>query len=290
MANFILIDLGTTNIKLDFIENGQIIKHIVEKNTTSVFGKDVITRLYSKNKTGLEVAQKLRAVLDSLIGNNLNALNVDEILIAGNAVMISLLLGLNTSSLDSFPFRIKDVKSYNLLGSDLDLFSVKDVMAYIPLPLGGMVGSDFLSVVISSFSKETTLLFDVGTNTEIGLLKNGHLFFCSVPGGSSYKKNNDNKLLIASIFAGYETLLLETNTVELDVKKIIVTGELGIKEYKQIFDFLPENKVDFADGLVLSGLKALSTDRKIEHIIVDKSHFIALAENETFKKKYLELI
>lgn len=221
--NYIVIDLGTTNIKMSLIDGASFerVNFLEFKNEQSIMGKDIISRIFSikKNKNKSLISKNTVRLLNEkmkvLLKENIDDLNLNKeiksIHILGNPTMINLLLDKEIENLGEGDFSSEESK-LSVISSDELSFFIKDIDVFIPPFLGGEVGSDMLGCLytlcflseyknicdlttkdfkgknfdLSNLNNKNILLLDIGTNIEIALIKGKHFIYTSSPGGSAF--------------------------------------------------------------------------------------------------------
>ncbi len=183
------IDLGTTSVTLSLVDLGseQELACIVCPNPQSAFGPDIMSRLsFALMKPGNGVILR-QLVLDSITGafshlmkmTGLEPEQATKAVLVGNTAMHHLALGLPVESLSTHPF-----KAFTLDPLEVSMAGLPPL--YAPPPVGSFVGSDLVSAAIATgiaSQNHTSLLVDVGTNSEVLLNRRGRLYACSAPAG-----------------------------------------------------------------------------------------------------------
>ena len=198
------IDIGTTTVVMALLDlkTGAIKARRSFFNPQRVYAGDVISRIRSANEGFLEKMRQL--ITESIIGGLGELLkaggitggisSIDEMVIAGNTVMIHLLLGLPCESLGVSPFKInhtlKDIYSFN------EIFALNNSAAPCSLPqvkiipwLSAFVGGDITSGLLSVLpeKKKRFLFIDLGTNGEIALFYDGETAVTSSAAGPAFE-------------------------------------------------------------------------------------------------------
>lgn len=174
-AEILAVDVGTTAIKWAYAKPDQGPFSI--PNPQSPAGSDVLARVrYATSHP--EGGNVLRmAVLGAL--QAMAARGVCEVVVAGNTVMLALLLGVPVAGLGSAPYRMPVFGGSVCLSSGLP-------PVYVPPPLAPFVGSDLSAGVIACLTAglpQPFVLVDLGTNGEIVWYEKGRLVVSSVPMG-----------------------------------------------------------------------------------------------------------
>lgn len=174
-AEILAVDVGTTALKWAYAlpDHGPF----STPNPQAPVGSDVLARVrYATSRP--EGGDVLRAaVLDSIAA--MAARGVREVVLAGNTVMLALLLGVSVAGLGAAPYRMPAFGGAVCLSADLP-------PAYVPPPLAPFVGSDLSAGVIACLAEnlpQPFVLVDLGTNGEIVWYEQGKLVVSSVPMG-----------------------------------------------------------------------------------------------------------
>ncbi|MGQ9500756.1 MAG: ASKHA domain-containing protein [Anaerolineae bacterium] len=177
------VDLGSTKIAgyLVDLRNGHVLATHGMMNPQISYGEDIVSRItYTENVP--EGAARLQQVvvegLNQLIEALCNAAGTDprhilEGVIVGNTAMHHLLLCLPTRYLARSPFIPAVVGDLEVKARDIGLLLAPGAHVYIPPNIAGYVGADHVAVLIATaraWSEGTTLVIDIGTNTEISLI------------------------------------------------------------------------------------------------------------------------
>jgi len=176
----VTIDVGTTSVVLYAynLKTGELLKTYSDLNTQISMGADVISRIMyaESSKTGLG---ELNEKIINTINNMLNKADLDlpefkdnlyNVILCGNSTMQHLLFNLRPDSLGSSPFTSITKDYIECFGEELLIKSAdRCKVLFLPL-LGGFVGSDTTSVLLTiGNDTENKLIIDLGTNGEIAV-------------------------------------------------------------------------------------------------------------------------
>lgn len=174
------VDIGTTTVALYLydLNNGELLHTASALNRQITHGGDVIARILACQ----EDPQALTA-LQTCILSTIDALLADcyshfshaaqalyQLVVCGNSTMAHLFFGLNPKSLGAFPYTnvtTDRIETHNAhLGLNLPEFAT---IQFLPL-LGGFVGADTTSVLLT-LPQDTRhyLVIDLGTNGELAV-------------------------------------------------------------------------------------------------------------------------
>jgi uncharacterized 2Fe-2S/4Fe-4S cluster protein (DUF4445 family) len=191
------VDLGTTNVAaflLD-LENGARIASLGIENPQTAWGADLISRI-NHAIGGPQAAAELRAAAVAAINAlahdlcqavGANTGNILDAAICGNTAMHHLLLGLPVRQLGRAPFVAALRGSMDLKARDLGLDFCPGAWVHLAPGIGGFVGGDHVTALLATQDRwqacNTSLVMDIGTNTEISLIHAGNIASASCPSG-----------------------------------------------------------------------------------------------------------
>lgn len=196
------IDVGTTTVTLWLVNllTGKIEAQVSEYNGQITRGEDVISRIvYADKQNGSEELQVL--VLDTIHqllerackrvkGIQVNPGDILKVTIAGNSVMMHLLLGIPSKNIRLTPF-ITAVNQFPILEAKEIGIKIHPEATVLCLPcVASYMGSDITAGVYSSGLDKTaklSLFMDVGTNGEIVLGSQDWLVSCACSAGPAFE-------------------------------------------------------------------------------------------------------
>ena len=199
------IDIGTTTVTVYLVDllTGDVRAQAADYNGQLARGEDVISRIiYTTKSKGTDpeanrwemqsrVVQTINELIEQVAAEaEIDAINIDKAVVAGNSTMIHLLLGLNANSIRLAPF-ITGVNQPPLLeAADLGL-AMNPAATVDCLPgVASYVGSDITAGVLSSGMSESTdltLFLDVGTNGEMVLGNSDWMITCACSAGPAFE-------------------------------------------------------------------------------------------------------
>lgn len=192
----IALDLGTTTVMCTVFDgHGSPGTVFCIPNRQAVFGANVIDRLTAARQPAQR--KKLQELAtDSLSTVVTAALERHQmnhwawIGIVGNTAMHHLLAGLSTATLSAHPYVPED-DGFEWREIRLQTNSSHgEIEAALVPPLGGFVGSDALAasaLVRERLKRQCWVLIDIGTNCEVVLGIEDHLFYSSAPAGPAFE-------------------------------------------------------------------------------------------------------
>ena len=196
----VAFDLGTTTVVATLLDltTGAPVAVQSMLNRQQPFGADVITRISTimmdpaalTHLRGLAqetLAQLTEAVLAD---GGVDASEVYEVALAGNATMTHIVLGIDPEPLGMAPF-IMATRSYPALrASDLGVPAHPGARAIVFPALGAYVGGDITAGMLASGmdrDSRTRLFIDIGTNCEIVLGSDAGLLATAAPAGPAFE-------------------------------------------------------------------------------------------------------
>jgi uncharacterized 2Fe-2S/4Fe-4S cluster protein (DUF4445 family) len=174
------VDVGTTTVVATLVDLRQGVVAAVAStiNRQASFGADVIARM-GHAMLGDEHVAELRsaalATVNAVVGEVRSTAGVDapevyEAVVVGNATMLHLLLGVDPRSIALSPFVATFLEPQDARASDLGLDVHPDGRVTLFPSIGAYVGADVVAdIVATGLAREPRLrlLVDVGTNGEI---------------------------------------------------------------------------------------------------------------------------
>ncbi len=195
----IAIDVGTTTVVaylLD-LETGDQLGVTSVLNPQVAYGDDVISRLVYSEKDAKNAVMLQKIIVDTIESLCLNLLKefsltpdvLTLLCFVGNTVMHHFVLGLDISKLSRAPYVPSRTEGLTLHTDELRFSTIKGEAYAAPL-IGGFIGSDTVALILSQGlhqTKNTYLAIDIGTNGEIVLSHDGHVYACSTAAGSAFE-------------------------------------------------------------------------------------------------------
>lgn len=193
----ILIDLGTTTVALALIhrKTGELRQTCVFANPQKKYGADVISRIQASihgNQSDLQSAiiNAIREHVSDLCQiNGQTTDNISHCFIAGNTVMIHLLMGYDCSPLAQSPFIPEEISPRP--------FFCRQCMVHILPWFSAFVGGDIAAGMYACHMEDpsagrqpdTRLLIDLGTNGEMLLRHNNRYYSAATASGPAFEGN-----------------------------------------------------------------------------------------------------
>jgi uncharacterized 2Fe-2S/4Fe-4S cluster protein (DUF4445 family) len=193
------IDLGTTTVVAELVDTGtgKVLASCLAYNAQRQFGDDVTARMMHAEKLGglaelrlatLNTLNKLISALCAEAERTADA--ISAIVIAGNTIMMHLLLGLDPSSIRRDPY----VPATTVFPVISAIEAGLDVHPSAPLYLfpaaSGYIGGDVTAGLLATGIADRealSILVDIGTNGETVLGSREFLLACSGSAGSAFE-------------------------------------------------------------------------------------------------------
>ncbi len=191
------IDLGTTNVAgfLVDLQSGVPLASLGIENPQVAWGADVISRLNHAIRDAAAAAQ-LRTAAITAIGSLAHDLcravgattkDVVDVTVCGNTAMHHLLLDLPVRQLARAPFVAAMRQATDIKAREFGLTFCAGAYLHVAPNIGGFVGGDHVSALLATESRwgavNTSIVMDIGTNTEISLIHRGEITTASCPSG-----------------------------------------------------------------------------------------------------------
>jgi uncharacterized 2Fe-2S/4Fe-4S cluster protein (DUF4445 family) len=194
------VDLGTTNCAgfLVDIESGGRLATLGIENPQAGFGADLISRInhamHSSEGTD-ELRQAAVTAISQLARELCRAVgatpeDVVDVAVCGNTAMHHLLLGLPVAQLGKAPYVGAVESPVEIKARDLGLGVAPGASLYLLPNIGGFVGGDHVATLLATEQRwrlGTTIVMDIGTNTEISLIRGDQIDTASCPSGPAFE-------------------------------------------------------------------------------------------------------
>jgi uncharacterized 2Fe-2S/4Fe-4S cluster protein (DUF4445 family) len=192
------VDIGTSKIiayLFDLVRGEQIDAEAIE-NPQMRFGEDVVSRIAQARDGGREeLAAAVRGGINECLGvlyarQGIPARHLYDMTVVGNTAMHHLALGLPAQGLGAAPYAPAAAEPVTVRGADLGLDMNPEGGVHFPPPIAGFVGSDALAVVAATRlagKRRPSLAIDIGTNTEIALVRDGQVTVTSCASGPAFE-------------------------------------------------------------------------------------------------------
>ncbi|MCL2773124.1 MAG: ASKHA domain-containing protein [Oscillospiraceae bacterium] len=196
----IAVDVGTTTITLWLVDiiTGEIKSRKTDYNAQIECGLDVITRINYAQKNLNELRERVLITINDLIKiaaeeNNIDYNKIYCASLAGNTVMIHLLLGICPEYIRLDPYTPAVFRPPLFSAHDIGIVINPDAPVKTAPSVGSYVGGDItvgaLCTPLSGGENESELMLflDVGTNGEILLGNNEFILGCACSAGPAFE-------------------------------------------------------------------------------------------------------
>lgn len=198
------IDLGTTNIAAFLVDlrNGLRLASLGIENPQTAWGGDLISRI-NHAAADPAAAEDLRAAaVDGINGlahdlcaaTGAEPADIVDVAVCANTAMHHLLLGLPVRQLGRAPFVAALREATEVRARDLGLVTAPGASVHLAPNIGGFVGGDHVAALLATAphwrERATSLVMDIGTNTEISLIHRGAILSASCPSGPALEGGN----------------------------------------------------------------------------------------------------
>ncbi|MDP7231154.1 MAG: ASKHA domain-containing protein [Alphaproteobacteria bacterium] len=190
------VDLGTTNVSAVLVDlvSGESLASEGAENPQTRYGGDLISyAVYvRRNPEGAGILQGLAASVINELAESLCAetgttpSDICEVVVAGNTMMHHLLLGLPVEQLAKVPFIPALGQASDVKARDVGIEIAPGGNLHAMSNVAGFVGGDHVAMLLAAARDAGDGLFlalDIGTNTEISLLKGDEIITVSCPSG-----------------------------------------------------------------------------------------------------------
>ena len=191
------VDLGTTNAAAFLIDlaSGVRLASLGIENPQVAWGADLISRINAAVKSetaSLELRGAAQAAINALAHDLCHAVgavttDIVDVAVCGNTAMHHLLLGLPVGQLGRAPFVAALASALDLKARDLGLNTCPGAYVHVVANVGGFVGGDHVTALLATEERwagaGTSIVMDIGTNTEISLIHHGEFLTASAPSG-----------------------------------------------------------------------------------------------------------
>jgi uncharacterized 2Fe-2S/4Fe-4S cluster protein (DUF4445 family) len=190
------VDVGTTNIGVLLVNlrTGRTLAGQVVENPQTVRGSDVITRVGYARSSPERLDKLHKLVVDGINAaarelceaQSMSPDQIADIVIAGNTVMHHLFLRLPVEYLGAVPFAPTLSNAIDVKARDVGIVAMPGAYIHAMPNLAGFVGGDHTAMLLAigaDHEEHTVVALDIGTNTEISLIREGRIRSISCPSG-----------------------------------------------------------------------------------------------------------
>jgi uncharacterized 2Fe-2S/4Fe-4S cluster protein (DUF4445 family) len=196
----VAVDIGTTKLAafLVNLQTGMTVAKSASMNPQISYGEDVISRIAFANR-GEEQQKILQTSLVTEINKLVKELSVTvqaspdqvmEFVVVCNTAVHHLFAGLPVRQLGEAPYVAAVNQALDFQAREVGLLGAPGARVYVPPNIAGYVGADHLAMLLASHILDrqgVAVALDIGTNTEVSLLKDGYLTSCSCASGPAFE-------------------------------------------------------------------------------------------------------
>ncbi len=191
------VDLGTTNAAAFLVDlvSGLRLASLGLENPQVAWGADLISRINHAIKDADVAAQLRRAAVGAIqalaqdltraVGAQVS--DIADLVVCGNTAMQHLLAGWPVAQLGRAPFVAAGLAAIDVAADRLGLALGAGAELHLAPGIGGFVGGDHVATLLATepvwSEPGTSLIMDIGTNTEISLIHEGVIRCASCPSG-----------------------------------------------------------------------------------------------------------
>lgn len=194
------MDLGSTKLAFYFVDlgSGATLARLGVMNPMIAYGEDVVSRIAFANReagNGLLLQARLvdainQAAADFCSEHHLTPEHIVDVVAVGNTAMHHLFAGLPVEQLGAAPYVPVVSEPIRFDAAEIGLSFAPGAQVFMPANIAGYVGADHVSALLATQSyaaDSTTLVVDIGTNTEISLTAGGQVYSCSCASGPAFE-------------------------------------------------------------------------------------------------------
>lgn len=184
------LDIGTTTLAMQLydLRSGKCLAEASGENPQRAVAADVMGRIGAalEGQDAL-LHQQIETAAATLLADvcrqaGLQEAQVGQLVVTGNTTMLYLLTGRDPDCLSHAPF-----EADTLFDTEVSLLGIP---TYLPPCMNAFVGADITCAVFAAGmckDDRTALLCDIGTNGELALWKDGHLYVTSTAAGPAFE-------------------------------------------------------------------------------------------------------
>lgn len=211
----VAVDIGTTTLAARlYSADGTLLAETGTPNPQIVFGADVLTRTETylggqADAITASVRQGVTALLRALTATaSVDISLIEEMVITGNTVMLTLLIGGDASPFARAPFSGHMRFGTTLTAEEIGLVECPRARVYLTPCATAFIGGDVSAALTAVTLPDGALLLDIGTNGEMVLNANGTLYACSTAAGPAFEGVGISCGMVASPGAVYRVELV----------------------------------------------------------------------------------
>ncbi|MCF7890090.1 ASKHA domain-containing protein [Candidatus Bipolaricaulota bacterium] len=194
----VAVDIGTTTVVAHLLDlvTSDTLDAEATYNSQMKYGEEVTRRIRHGEEDGREDLQKALAndindLIYALVDRNgVKLKDVTSVMCSGNTAMLHFLLGLEASHIRKKPYVPNTTKPPPIRAAEVGIKVNPRGLLYFMPAIGGWVGGDVTSGVLSTGIHKTdqlTMLTDIGTNGEILIGNSDWMMSCAASAGPAFE-------------------------------------------------------------------------------------------------------
>jgi uncharacterized 2Fe-2S/4Fe-4S cluster protein (DUF4445 family) len=275
------VDIGTTKIAgyLVDLQTGQTLASNGVVNPQVAYGEDVISRIKytDEHPKGAEILQKIlvQAINDLLarlcreLGETTDQI-VDCVMV-GNTAMQHLLAGLSVHSLGTSPYIPTNFQPLYFQASKVGITIAQNAFVYLPPNIAGFVGGDHIAMLLATNARQrglSVIALDIGTNTEISLIHQGHHLTCSCASGPAFEGAHI-RYGMRAISGAIERVFIDNNTVKVQtINNSPAIGICGSGIVDAVAEMCKENLIDSRGSFNKNDSRLRISEKLVEFVLI----------------------
>lgn len=194
------MDIGSTKLAIYLVNlaDGATLARKGVMNPQIGYGEDVVSRIAFANRS-----EENRKLLQTRLVESINEAveefcrelslvpeQIVDVVAVGNTAIHHLFSGLPVEQLGSAPYVPVVSEPLTFAAREIGLRVAPGAQVFMPANIAGYVGADHVSALLATqsyASQKTTMVVDIGTNTEISLTHQGKVFSCSCASGPAFE-------------------------------------------------------------------------------------------------------
>jgi len=236
----VAVDIGTSKIiaYLANLRTGELLATTYIENPQIAHGEDVITRIsYTmKDARNLEELQSLAAgginevIAEACAQADLRPNQICEMTVVGNTAMHHIFLGIDPKHISLAPYTPVLKRPLNVKTREYKVGISPGGAIHVLPTIAGFVGSDNVGDILATNihrSRETCLLLDIGTNTEVTLGNRTDMLSCSCASGPAFEGAHIRHGMKA-VTGAIERVRIDPQSFEVSYQTVDRAKPLGI--------------------------------------------------------------
>lgn len=287
------VDVGTTTVAVSLmdLQSGNVCAEDGFVNPQKAFGLDVLSRIhYDMEHPGgvlhlqKAIVQRLQQSAEKLaVSAGISLDTIYEVVVGGNSTMLHALLGVPLKSLGVAPYSSVFTRPMTVPAEALGMKLNKEARIYCIPSVSTYIGGDIVSGVLASRidqATDTVLFVDIGTNGEIVLSRQGHMYSCSCAAGPALEGMNISCGMRAEPGA-VEHVALEEEGVSLGIiGNAAPRGLCGSGLLEAVSQAVSKGILNKAGRISGNSCFTDTDENGKRRIVLDREHGIYLTQND----------